>query len=227
MSIIQRKRQINLSMDFLDYFTYNPELVRIIVLYSVDFHAFLALMFSHRIFSLCLLKNDKKNLLKRLSSKIIKEQNNYDVFHPYLQEIFYALPRYRNVTHVDKNVKFVKHGSYVCYFEKIKKKIYMKGNYRKGKKHGFWTDCSSPFFEQSGKYKNGRKEGKWTKTSNIRKETIKLAVFTYSDGVLHGTFKKYFSNEVVAKKGRYENGKKKGRWEKYNRIGQLLSVSNK
>jgi len=88
-------------------------------------------------------------------------------------------------------------GPYIEYFENSRD-ITAKGNYKDGKRDGYWE-----FFDTPGKKRLGEKE-------------------TYKDGRLHGPWVGYYDNGQLYSEGIYKDGEKDGPWVSYKKNGKLM-----
>jgi antitoxin component YwqK of YwqJK toxin-antitoxin module len=66
-----------------------------------------------------------------------------------------------------------------------------------------------------------QKTGLWITTDS----TQWIELYHFSNGKLHGTYKRFRNNGVVAISGRYRKGIEVGKWRYYNITGQVTSWS--
>lgn len=104
------------------------------------------------------------------------------------------------------------------------------GIFRNQLKDSVWLNFGpSQRISNTETYKNGKLNGKkvvyYVPEDPHDKSQIPSAVYLYKNDVLHGEFTEYFNDLTIKVKGRYENNKKVGVWDRFQANGKKMTLT--
>jgi antitoxin component YwqK of YwqJK toxin-antitoxin module len=141
-------------------------------------------------------------------------------------------------------------GPYVSFHNKSGSQIEEKGEYKNGKRHGYWI-FSDIFYNKEGTYVNGKKHGHWIESTAVRnikgfycndkKEGAWLSIRYpldlpnrapidrieyYKDGKLDFVSINFYENGKVYNFKEYQEGKRHGKFYTYLQDGKIYEGGN-
>lgn len=133
----------------------------------------------------------------------------------YVPDVYWFDLKKRKITttkNIDKNNMRLLHGSYT---KLVGGKVVEEGHYYKGVKHGRWEQYNAKFIllDKTKYYRGWLEESKITYYDAARTKIKEIIPVEY--GVVQGQYYQYYDEGQLAVEGRYENGKKVGKWVEY------------